>query len=958
MGRGKAIVAGPSIGLSQKGTTMIRLVFITLFCWFLLSRAHAQTWVDSSYEDFVLGEFDGSGHNLYASRDGKVRTIQRYDLNQDGYLDLIFNNTHDNSYDVPATLYTAGLNDAGTASELAVEGTQRVVVADLNKDGYSDLAFCPDSFGIQNTGRRFLSVLWGGEDGWPAHRSNGLLPVESATSLAVADLNKDTWPDLVVLNGAAWMPGQSEGRIVRIFWGATDGYLLTRFKDIGIEGAVTLAAADFDGDAFVDLAVLTSDKVKLLYAGDAGCLQVEEIPLPGGASFLAAADYDMDGHVDLIAGMESAAVQTVRGKGGRAWHPAAALPSFPATRAALADLDGDSWPDLVLTDFMLARAAGGEALGREGVKQNRCGCCGEVPADFPGKTQAKSASPTRPELRSETSMATEFLTSQSPCTRVRQVTRRSRVFFGGRSRQFVPGQSGVPTRGAKDVVIVPAENAHPARAVFANSQAGTLYEAVPLYVYWGGPKGFDPDRMMEIPFTSGYEASSADLNEDGFPDLVVTNSGHGGADSARAGVPIGVHVLWGGREGIEPGGRRTVLPAMGVSSTEVADLNRDGYLDLVVGSYGDGSPASVAPVRVYYGSSRGVQPDNLIELPNGDRSTTTLVADFNRDGWLDIAACTFRDNKVNVFWNNPAGFDPACKSTISAVLPCEIETADLNADGYQDLIVACYLDKAAGRNDLGVLIFWGSLRGFRESNAQWLPGYTVLGITVADFDRDGFLDLFLPNYHANGTRESLPCYIYWGSKEGFRTRCRTILMADSVSDALAGDFDGNGLIDLALSCHTRDGSHQHFSRVFYNDGQRFARPRIQHLPTKGTHWMWLQDMGRIHDRKWEQTYTSNVKTWQAPAATGSLVFEAEVPNGTRVHLEIRSAPAESELPAQSWQPVAHRRFELASGDRCLQYRVTFHSQNGDRYPVLDSVTVRLSGGGGDVRSPEPQETTP
>jgi hypothetical protein len=74
---------------------------------------------------------------------------------------------------------------------------------------------------------------------------------------------------------------------------------------------VTLAAADFDGNAFVDLAVLTSDEVKLLHAGDAGCLQVEEIPLPGGGSFLAAADCDLDGHMDLIVGMESAAVQTV-----------------------------------------------------------------------------------------------------------------------------------------------------------------------------------------------------------------------------------------------------------------------------------------------------------------------------------------------------------------------------------------------------------------------------------------------------------------------------------------------------------------------------------------------------------------------------------------------------------------------------------------------------------------------
>ena len=44
---------------------------------------------------------------------------------------------------------------------------------------------------------------------------------------------------------------------------------------------------------------------------------------------------------------------------------------------------------------------------------------------------------------------------------------------------------------------------------------------VPLKVYWGGRQGIDPQRFANIPFRSGYEATSADFNADGFVDLLA-----------------------------------------------------------------------------------------------------------------------------------------------------------------------------------------------------------------------------------------------------------------------------------------------------------------------------------------------------------------------------------------------------------------------------------------------------
>ena len=187
------------------------------------SEAQSPTsWVEDSFEDFADGRLDASGQNLYVARDGTIRTIHRFDLNQDGFLDLIFNSTHDNSSYLPATVASMGSDRRIQQAPLAVQGSIRVIVADLNRDGHSDLAFCPNYSGLQ-FGRRFLTIIWGGEDGWPSHRSNGVLPVHGAMALAAADLNRDQWPDLVVLNSEAWLPGQPKGQIVRIFWGGPAG---------------------------------------------------------------------------------------------------------------------------------------------------------------------------------------------------------------------------------------------------------------------------------------------------------------------------------------------------------------------------------------------------------------------------------------------------------------------------------------------------------------------------------------------------------------------------------------------------------------------------------------------------------------------------------------------------------------------------------------------------------------
>src|SRR5690606_102097 len=187
--------------------------------------------------------------------------------------------------------------------------------------------------------------------------------------------------------------------------------------------------------------------------------------------------------------------------------------------------------------------------------------------------------------------------------------------------------------------------------------------------------------------------------------------------------------------------------------------------------------------------------------------------------------------------------------------------------GYLDILVCHYKVWINGFHDAGMTILWGSEKGFENWNSQWLPGFTPLGPVIADFDQDGYLDIFAPAYHGDAIREDIAMYLYWGSEKGFSSDEKTTFIGNSGTDALAADFDKDGLIDLAIAQHTIHGSHaQAKSVIYYNDGARFTRSSIrrEELSSPGVHWMWNKDMGNAADRSWSESYTSRVFSWDRP----------------------------------------------------------------------------------------------
>jgi len=911
-------------------------------------------WTDDTYADFRAGQFDASGHNLIATAKGEVKSVYRFDLNTDGHLDLVFSTSHDFVTAPPATLYRmAGGRKAGKASDLPPLGTTHAAVADLNKDGFLDLVLTPNNNWV--TARRYLFVLWGDSDGWSARRMTNLI-TNAPRALRIADVDADGWLDIAVVNGSRWAQEDGPETLLRVYWGSEQGFRQEVYTERVERNAVDLEVADLDGDKRPELVVLHSSPGEVWTYWSGAAREGRKLGNPTRTSLavsdvacLGVGDFDRDGKPDLmISGgtkeeigadpttgqrlfRHSGLVQ-LSGRAGRRWAEPRRIPAPPTSALTVADLNKDGWPDVIL-------ANGG--AGKDSVQilwGDRSGRFNNSPPTKLGIAYAAAVATADLDGDGNLDLAVGVARSEET------YQAESRVFHGNGTGGFAMAAFGIPTAAVTDVAVAPPDKSSGHRLIFCNRLSGRINEDVPTRVFWGAKGGFVPSSFSDYRIRSGYASIAADLNDDGYPDLVMASIVHNVADP-HAGM--GFNILWGSKEGLEDD-RRSVVHEPGLFTLNVADLDRDGYLDLIGNCQPspskDGDPARVV---IWHGGKAGFDPKRRQVLESPGAQGTIAVGDFNRDGFLDLAAARWNQHTVSIFWNGADGFSSNRRQDLPLVSPDDISAADLNGDGWLDLIVTSFFIPGTHDYDFGTYLFWGGPDGFKATNAQRLPSGAGCGINVADYDGDGHLDLFIPNYHMGGHRTSVASYLFWGSKDGFSELNRTNLAADSGHGSLSADFNQDGLIDLAISNHATEESHLTHSRVYYGDRNRFAQPQLVRLPTVGSHYMYRAEVGHIYDRSYRQTYASRVFRWSDARSAGSMTVQAQTPGGSRLLWSVRSAPTEAELAHRAWAEVPATgaplllRFDVSSRDRCLQYRAVFVSDNGDRYPVLDSVQIGL-----------------
>lgn len=203
-----------------------------------------------------------------------------------------------------------------------------------------------------------------------------------AFSVAVADINGDGKPDIVVMYSGCDAHSCGEGFAVVLF-GNGDGTFQTGPAPGGASGGIaasSLAVADVNADGKLDLLIANSQSASvgvLLGNGD-GSFQKPVTYDSGGnsASSVAAADVNGDGILDIVlADGSSNTTAVLLGNGDGTFQTAVTYGSggFNANYAAVADLNGDGKPDLVVVNECATSSgcqSGGTTKGTVGVLIN------------------------------------------------------------------------------------------------------------------------------------------------------------------------------------------------------------------------------------------------------------------------------------------------------------------------------------------------------------------------------------------------------------------------------------------------------------------------------------------------------------------------------------------------------------------------------------------------------------
>ena len=222
------------------------------------------------------------------------------------------------------------------------------------------------------------------------------------------------------------------------------------------------------------------------------------------------------------------------------------------------------------------------------------------------------------------------------------------------------------------------------------------------------------------------------------------------------------------------------------SAIVTGDFNNDGVVDIVVtNQYNNAQTAGY--VSIFLGNGDGTfQPQIMVNMPGFAEST--VVADFNRDGVLDIASLQFSPEQFSIAFGNGDGTFQAPVSypvTASAFSPYFLAVGDFNGDGAPDLVEANAAD-----NTLGVFLNTGNgtmvAKTYQtSSDPQW--------ISVADVNGDGKQDLLISNYGNETIGVDL------GNGDGtFKTEVTYSLNGFANSLAVA-DLNGDGKLDVAAA---------------------------------------------------------------------------------------------------------------------------------------------------------------
>jgi hypothetical protein len=289
-----------------------------------------------------------------------------------------------------------------------------------------------------------------------------------------------------------------------------------------------------------------------------------------------------------------------------------------------------------------------------------------------------------------------------------------------------------------------------------------------------------------VPYSTGASGPNGvalgDLNGDGRLDVVVANADLSGT----------VAVLLGNGDGtLQPA---ATYPAGAYPEFVIlADLNGDSHLDVAVGNRAIGGPGWVS---ILLGNGDGTLRPPVSYGPFTD-AFSPVAGDFNGDGWLDIAVADVSSGSL-LLGNGDGTFGTG--NPIGATDDVFLAVADFNRDGKLDLV-------SANNSGKTIQLFIGNGNGAFTLKSTYLVSTPPIALVVADFNGDGIPDFASADEAVNNVGSNVT--VFESSPKGYVKRKypygdepRLIVAADINQDGkldLVTENEFNGTVDLFIN---------------------------------------------------------------------------------------------------------------------------------------------------------------
>jgi enediyne biosynthesis protein E4 len=669
--------------------------------------------------------------------------------------------------------------------------------ADIDGDGFGDLIVS-----FRESGS--VKLLIGRSDGVSVELNLDSTPLP-ALSATAACFNSDSLPDLIFADTTRLVI------LTRDTPGDDGGYAYSFFKEIQFISPTAnhplatqdILTGDFDGD----------NRTDLIYSGilyinlGKGRILSRQLPVPPGVKVRLlnmSADFDGDNKQELLWSSATGsnlpcAVTVADYDVNNIFRPAKVLQTglLDITRVFRFDSDGDGLLELGLYSANDARAVAYNSSGGS--------------LDASSATELFSAVPARGQfigpLLQDSNNETGWLFHNSLS---------DSIYTGYVRRPYTDATSatGLTHSLAGQAVAVGDYNGDNLPDIYVVNYTGDNA------LYRGEAGGTFSEVAAEAGVAQGNDGISCawgDFNNDGHQDLVVAglwlpdklffNRGDGTfADSS--------HMLHYSRD------------RQRATSVSWGDVNRDGWLDLLVTNYDGANWLLINHGGRYFDNGGpGLGPTDSF-----NRTENAAIIDVDRDGWLDIVLLN-DDGPVRLLKGKERGeFDDA--TAVSGLNPDAEHPrfgqsqswGDFNGDGYPDLFITRAADKAMLFLNNGA----GASQRFRLTYSGHPGGgqYARIASAIEDLDSDGRTDLLITRTSQFGANMEIPTdQIFLGDFRGYppidsdltssanpigEALVAPLRLKQATSLPVTGDFDRDGDIDILYVNYLPDNPSDRF----------------------------------------------------------------------------------------------------------------------------------------------------